>query len=551
MSRRYLLALFLSGLLVALAAASFERAPGYMDADYYYAGALRLVDGWGAVEPYLWNYLNEPAGLITPSFSYWMPLTSLVAAAGLAVVPGSGFWGARIGFLLLAALVPPLTAQIALRLTGRPDYARLAGLLALFPGFYLAYMTTTDAFPIYMVLGGLFVLLASGDGWPVSARWPAAVREPARFVLVGILAALLHLTRVDGLFWLAGGLAAALGWFGADNTPGKKVSHHAFVKRLASGVVPVLIGYGLVMSPWFARNVRAWGSLLPPGGSRALWITSYEETMIYPASLLTPERWLSAGWGTHLQARLEALSANLQTTLAVQGGIILLPFILLAMWRLRGCAAVRLGAAMWLLTAGLMTLVFPYAGINGGFFHAGAALQPLWWALAPLGIESLMNAYARLRRAGNPRGVVRFTAGLLITVSALLSVGLYSQRVIGGEAGGWKWNASADHYRQVEQALTDAGATPCEPVLVNNPPGYWIETRRAAAVIPYGDEQMLMAAARQFGANYVVLERNNAGHLKSLYQRESTSPELEFITDVGDTRLFRVVDAKGEASRAQ
>ena len=82
MTRKSTLLLFLAGLLVSVAAASFERVPGYMDADYYYAGALRLVAGQGAVEPYLWNYLNAPASLPAASFAYlgWV----LVAVSSLA-----------------------------------------------------------------------------------------------------------------------------------------------------------------------------------------------------------------------------------------------------------------------------------------------------------------------------------------------------------------------------------------------------------------------------------------------------------------------------------
>ena len=54
--------------------------------------------------------------------------------------------------------------------------------LALFPGFYLAYLPTTDAFPIYMTLGGLFVLLGAefllhgGYLCPGQAAWNDALK---------------------------------------------------------------------------------------------------------------------------------------------------------------------------------------------------------------------------------------------------------------------------------------------------------------------------------------------------------------------------------------
>src|SRR5512139_3595080 len=112
MSRRLFFGLFLAGVLITLMAALPQAAPGYMDADYYYAGALRIAAGQGATEPYLWNYLNDPSGLPAPSFAYWMPLVSLIAALGLKLAGAFGWWGARIPFFLLAGLVPPLTGLL-------------------------------------------------------------------------------------------------------------------------------------------------------------------------------------------------------------------------------------------------------------------------------------------------------------------------------------------------------------------------------------------------------------------------------------------------------
>ena len=47
MNRRTYLALFLLGLCSAAAAAALQITPGYMDASYYYAGGLRLAEGFG------------------------------------------------------------------------------------------------------------------------------------------------------------------------------------------------------------------------------------------------------------------------------------------------------------------------------------------------------------------------------------------------------------------------------------------------------------------------------------------------------------------------
>ena len=539
MGRRSYLGLFVAGLVIALCAAFFEQSPGYMDAEYYYAGALRLVSGKGASEPYLWNYLNAPSSLPAPSFSYWMPLISLIAAAGLSLARPLGFTGARLGFILLAGCIPPLTAALSFRITRKPSSARLAGLLALFPGYYLAYLPTSDAFAICMVLGTLFILLASQrTGWisrfPVEARWFG----------LGLLAGLLHMTRADGVMWLAGaGVVALYDWFGLrpkDRPAGQPARTSLWILRLLSCAAVILIGYGLVMSPWIIHNLRTWGSPFPPGGLRAIWITDYDQTMLYPASLLTPQHWLAAGWGAHLRAWLDSLAANLQTAIAVQGEIVLFPFIIAGFWKLRGRPEIRLGALMYLATAGVMTVVFPFAGMNGGFFHSGAALQPLLWAAAPVGIEAGVSWYTRLRRIEQPQKMERFVSALLVGVVILLSGFLFFQRVIGSQPGQVAWSASDRHYRAVEKTLVSFGAQPGEPVLVNNPPGYWLASGRPSLVIPDGDEQMLLAVARQFAVRYVVLEVTNPKALGNLYHERVNPEELKYLTSVGSTRLYQV-----------
>ena len=82
--RQYLL-LALLGLAAVTFVAALQPSPGYMDADYYYAGGLQLVNCHGFTEPYLWNYLDDPAGLPHHSHAYWMPLASLLAAAAAAL----------------------------------------------------------------------------------------------------------------------------------------------------------------------------------------------------------------------------------------------------------------------------------------------------------------------------------------------------------------------------------------------------------------------------------------------------------------------------------
>src|SRR5512140_3710109 len=116
--RRYAI-LAVLGFGLAFAVAQFQHFPGYLDSDYYFAGGVQLATGKGFTEPYLWNYLDDPSGLPHPSHSYWMPLSSIIAAAGMWITRSESYAAGRIGFLLLAALVPVTTAALARSLTQR------------------------------------------------------------------------------------------------------------------------------------------------------------------------------------------------------------------------------------------------------------------------------------------------------------------------------------------------------------------------------------------------------------------------------------------------
>ncbi len=527
--------LFILGLLVFGLAATFERVPGYMDADYYYAGAVRLAQGNGWVEPYLWNYLNNPPDLPQPAFGYWMPLVSLVAAAGIRLAPVlDPWWAARLPLILIAGFIPPLTAGLSFHLAENTAQARLAGLLALFPGYYLAQMTTTDAFALTMALGGMFFFLSDGGSMQLEAR----------LFGLGVIAGLMHLARADGILWL--GLALLVGVYRLypewrSSPKGKKFLAHGAVSILAGG-----LGYTAVMGGWFWRNWQAWGSLFPPGNSYTLWLNQYEQTMIFPANLITLQGWLLAGWGTHFQAWLDALSANLQTAVAVQGGIVLFPFVIIGMVKLRKKVAVRLAVFAWLLLLLLMTFVFPFSGVYGAYFHSSAAFQPIFWSVAPLGIGVAVQWAARLRHWQRAAQVYRFLAVLLLVTGGALSAGLYFQRVIGSNADGVRaWERSAVHYRAVEDLLSADGAREDERVLVNNPPGYYLASGRASLVIPFGDPTMLLAAARKYRVDYVVLGDENPPMLGDLYDLKNVPNELEYLGAVGSTQLFRIRFAEG------
>jgi hypothetical protein len=75
---------------------------------------------------------------------------------------------------------------------------------------------------------------------------------------------------------------------------------------------------------------------------------------------------------------------------------------------------------------------------------------------------------------------------------------------------------------------------------VRNPPGYYLMTGRKAIVVPYAEEASMAAAARRYGATYLVIEEAGAaGPIKAVYDRQSKQ-YFTFLSDIDGTRIFRL-----------
>ena len=232
--------LFLFGLGTVLVVACFRISPGYMDADYYFAGGLQLAQGHGFSEPFLWNYLDMPEGIPHPSHTYWMPFPSILAMLGILLTGNPSFSSGRLGFLLVAGLIPVVTGALALSLSGKKSHALLAGMLAAIPGFYASYLGTTDSFGIYMLFGGLF-LLCVGSRQRLGANLQS--------FLLGLLAGFMHLTCADGVIWLFLGLLAVTIATLRSSPTGRRQTFSSLFKMYLLPAVLCLLGYAIIFAP--------------------------------------------------------------------------------------------------------------------------------------------------------------------------------------------------------------------------------------------------------------------------------------------------------------
>ncbi len=503
--------LFGIGLTLAVLASRWITVPGYMDAEYYFATGQELASGHGLREPFLWNYLDGPSGLPHPSHSYWMPLPSWMVAAGSALF-GPSFSAGQALFLLATAALPVLTSQLAYSLTSDRRAAWSSALISLAPGFYSPYLLTTDSFSPYALLGGLTLVgLASTR----AGTW--------RWVGTGALVGLCHLTRADGILLLPLGAVAA--WTSGD--------------RRAKRTLSLAAGYGAVITPWLLRNLSAFGRWLPPGQARALWLTEYNDLFLYPASVLTPDRWLAQGWGTILGARLVALGSNLASLWAVNGLIFLLPLMALGAWRFRSHRLVRITLAYLALVLALMSFVFPFAGARGGYFHSSVAAMPVLWALVPSGMSAFLE-WGRRRRGWDPALGTRVLGGAGLLLGVAFTGYIFWNRAVGDQPDRPRWSLSARVYDRVADRLDEHGAQG-GTVAVNNPPGFHLASGRSAVVVPAGGVEALGGVVSAFDVDWVILDSNRPPGLDEVFEGSAAVPGLvpAFVWD--DPEAGRIV----------
>jgi 4-amino-4-deoxy-L-arabinose transferase-like glycosyltransferase len=501
-----------------LGAARWIPAPGYMDAEYYYATSTELVQGRGFVEPFVWNFLSDAASIPTPAHTYWQPLASLVSAASMTLF-GNGFRGAQVLGVLLAALIPVLSARLAVGLGEERRTALLAGVLALLPGFYAPYLVTTDTFALYAVIGGIL-------WWQIEETGT----EPSiwRWMLVGAMVALGSLARADGLLlWVPVGVALLSSPAG---------------RWRAFGLAAV--GFGMLMAPWWLRNLTVTGSFLGAGTTRALWMLEYDELFLFPASQLTFARWWAAGPATLLLQRLQAVWINLQSALVVNGYVLLLPLTLVGGWAHRRRPSVR--AAIWYAAALFlfMSFAFPFAGSRGGFFHSSAALMPLVYALVAVGLRLAAKWIApRLRWDADRTRRLLATVALLLAASLSLWALLAKTGSLGTAAS---FARDRETYAGVHAALI--GEIPKDPIIAGvNPPALYLATGLRSVALPHGSEAALLQVIERFGVDWIVLEWDHPAGLEELYavpgEREWLAAPLRLDDPAGrPVYLYRVLE---------
>ncbi len=491
----YLCALVLWG----LAALPFT-SPTYFDSFYYFNAAESLAGGKGLTDQVLWNYLDDPPGLPRPSHLYWMPLSSLLAAAGIALFGSvADHWrSAQAVMLLPAATIVPLAMWLSWSMSRRRSFALSAGLLALFSGNYLGIWAFADSY-------GPWALSVSAA---LLAAWRATVtRRRAWWLVAGLACGAAHLTRADGAL-----VAGLLGLWAAH-------------QRDRRGACLLAGGYLALLAPWCLRNLVASGNAFPVAGARTIWLRDYPEIFSYGIAL-SPQHYFSWGVAPILLSKLEAALRTLEPALGAWP--ILGPLAAFGIWAKRADVRAKLAGGYWLGLWLAMVLVFTFPAQRGSLYHSMAALVPWQAALVPEGIDAANRRIARRWPRWQIQRMTRFFLVWLTALACIFAVSVCAKGMYGAGAaieGGGLVNHWQDGYRLIDDWLAQLGVPRSEPVVVTDPPIFAGVTGRRAVVLPLRegaqlDFGALDQVAQRFGAHCLALEGDPAGlFARALAQR--------------------------------
>jgi hypothetical protein len=357
----------------------------------------------------------------------------------------------------------------------------------------------------------------------------------------------MHLTRSDGILWLLGAFYFSVrSGLNPLKNGQTETNQRDTMKIILVQIFMVAAGYLVIMLPWFVRNFRLYGRPLPPGGFLTIWLTDYNQTFIYPSSHLNFATWSMTAPGENILIRLRAFLSNLISFAVVEGQIILAPFIVIGLVKFFRRIGVQTVLLIWFLTIVLMSIIFPFAGMRGGYMHASAGFQSLFWVMVPAGFETFIHwgivkrNWVRLRT----ERVFRVT---ILMVLLGISLFAYYSIVFGSTPGEIRWRSGWKDYANIEEKISKDFPDKSEVIIVNNPPGYYLASNgRPAIVIPDGNPITLREVAERYDAGIVAIDRNIVKGLVDLYRNPKSYSWLKYLYTIDDTNIYQVIIEKNQ-----
>ena len=495
---RDLLVLTLLALVARVVAVALVPWPPFTDPAYYSLIAQRLAEGHGFTTPILWSFIEvgsvipDPAVLPVPSNAHWMPLTSIVAAASMAVF-GPSYVAGTVPLVVLSALLVPLTYLVTVELFASRGAALLAAALAIFAGPLVIMYPTTDNFAVFGATGAASLYC--------SMRAVRAPRPGQWLVAAGAFAGLATLSRIDGALLTFGVATAWLvrrGW-----TPWKPGAHGGATFGWGVGSAFAFVA---VLSPWLARNVAVFGTPLPSAGGHTLWIREYNEqfSIGHEVSLATYLDW---GWANIIGSKLYGWGELVGRTGLLLGGIFFI-FFLAGLWLFRRRPELAPFLMYFAVMFFAMGFFFTFHAPKGAFYHSASAWLPFAFGIVAASVGPACTAAGRwwpfLRRPATHRFVA--VTGLVgaIALSVLSSAILFAQ-----------WDRS--RARDLQAATFLRGHAAADDVfMASDPTSIHPLTDLDGLAAPFDPFAVIERVVDAYGVDWVIVLRPGPGETDPL-----------------------------------
>jgi 4-amino-4-deoxy-L-arabinose transferase-like glycosyltransferase len=494
-------------LFLRLFFASMISHPGHGDYPFYYTVAENLVDGRGFTIDYIWHYLNHPDAITHVSYDYWMPLTSLLIS-----IPMFAF-----GKSLFAALLLPIIMGLALSvltyfISKAYSDSRLtaflsAGLVLFMPELFIKSLQTDSAiFYAFLVSASLLCIMKG-------------VTHPKFFLLAGLVAGLAHLTRQDGLLLIPVIFATIL------LSRQQSLRAKAFTFSCALGI------YLLVLSPLIVSNLREFGAPFPPGPSKTMFITQYEDLYVYSKEL-SFQNYLKLGPSEIVLSKVRMAISHAWHLYERFGEFLSILMIV----GLAGLAVSVEKRKQWMLyfppllflviLLSFYTLVATFIGGGGGFLRSGMALTPFLVVIA----VDLMN------RMIASKAVV--CASILIVLTLFVYHDISDTKQLINTTT--RLSARLMHLKKIVAEDANHQGVKDVVIMTRDPWEVYHSTRYKAIQIPNEGLEVIVTVAQKYGANYLLLPAPREA-LTPLYEGKTNDDRLLFVASVPDSelKLFR------------
>ncbi len=472
----------------------------------YYAGvAQNLLAGSGLVTDGVWSFATPPLQVPKPAFELWLPMSTFVSAAAMAVL-GSSFWAAQVGGALLGATVAPLAWAIGREAAQAHGLDRrrggavaiTSGLLAAVSSPLVLGSAVPDSytpFTVFVLAGALLVPRVIGVrcGRIDDAKSPSVVAGLA----LGVALGLAYLSRQE-VIWLGLTVVLMLAWVQHARAPGSRL------RQSVARLWPVVVGGLLVVLPWLVRNWLDLGSPLPGQAIENMFLVDNEDIFAF-RDRPDADTYLGQGLATILGNPIAAAWDGLLN-------VIVLPAFpvglvgLLALVGMRRSPALRrptalvavLGSAA--LTFGSTMLLFPVATRWGTFMHASGPLLVALGVVAALGGDALVARISETRRWQRPNII-------LAPMALLLMAGLFtafSLSVSSRQSDEFQARYAALAV-SLQAAATAAGQTVPETLISDHPMWLADALGRQTVALPDEGPDAIIELSRAFEAPWVVV----------------------------------------------